>query len=413
MPETHFDLVIIGAGLIGVSLAVALQRQGLKIAILEKHLPDFTVAGTHDERPISLALGSKKILDTLELWSKLESCARAIEEVQVKEQGVLGGVHFKAAALEVPALGYVVPFSTLYRTLYQAAASLAEVTIIPIENLEQITSQAEQAELSVQTATGLCVFTADLVVGCDGARSRVRELMKLRVKETQSDEVSMTALLEFEKHYPAIALERFTRQGVLALLPLHEKSQCGLVWTMTKSHSTKVEAWSEQQFIQEMQQQFRQQIPPIIRAKRGAIWPLQTITCKKPYKSNVILIGNSAHTIYPLAAQGFNLGLRDVAVLAEVLVAARAAGRALGSEENLADYCKQRVKDQERILSLTSNLTRIFSARLPLLAPLRGLGMLMFDMATPLKVELAKLTMGLGGHLPKLVRGVPLWQDSM
>jgi len=407
MPN-DFDIIIVGAGLVGSSLALALQNQNFKIAIIEKHLPEVKTMPNLNFRPISLAYSSVEILKTLKVWDHLASLAAPIREVNISQQGVLGGLHFVAEELGVAALGQVVPFPDLHLTLYQMIAQQQNLEIIPINQINTVIPLDSAVALTVDTAKGSRSLRTTLLVAADGAHSTVRDLLNIPTTEKISEEVSLTATLTLDKPYQFVAFERFSKEGTLAILPLKQENQCGLVWTMSAEKSAEIKNWNDTQFIEFITTIFKGRIGHIRSIKKGALFPLETIIAQQQFKANVILLGNAAHTIYPFAAQGFNLGLRDAAALAEILVDAQQKSLPLGSNRVLQNYVEWRQEDQDRIRRLTGGIARLTEMNFPFARRIRGLGLLMTDFAVPLKKRIAKWTMGLAGKLPKLARGLPL-----
>lgn len=403
----NYDIIIVGGGLIGTSLAVSLQGSGFKIALLEKNIPTAKTEPTAF-RPISLAYGTVEILRAIKLWPMLSETATPIQQVQVSEQGVLGGVHFSAQEQGVDALGQVVPFSALHLSLYECAAGQADVDVIPVRDIQSIEATPEKVSVQLDTVKGPQKLTAALLVGCDGTHSRVRDLLKIATARTSQNKLALSAKMTLADEYSNKALERFSRDGVLAILPLAQKKQCGLVWTLSQAKNAEIADWSEQDFIRFINQHFRGRLPQVIGFHQGANFPLQTIIAEQQIQPGVVLLGNSAHTLYPLAAQGFNLGLRDAAALAEVLVTAKQQAQPLGSIKVLQDYVDWRQQDQARIARITGGIAESFSLRLPFLKGIRGFGMMLTDVVVPAKKRLARVTMGVAGKLPKLMRGLPL-----
>ena len=404
------DIIIVGAGLVGTSLTVALQNQGLRITILEHHLPLQVTLPVQKEdiRPITLSLGSYQILQTLGVWDDLadESCPISI--VHVSEQGVLGAVRFRSDELRVPALGYVVPFCRLQQVLYQRAAGQKDVEIISISQVKNIQCSGENAIVRYLAVDGEKQLRADLLVGADGTQSAVRQFLNIAVEEENKNEIALVALLELEKPHHFTAYERFTSQGTLAILPLFHRHCCRLVWTMPKIKADEIEQWADEQFREKIQIIFGHYIGNIKSAIRGKRYPLQLLLTKQQIRPHFILIGNAAHTLYPLTAQGFNLGLRDVAVLSEVLTTAHREKKSLGDIHLLQNYERWRKTDQNRVAGLVRSISGWFGLQLPLVNWLRGLGLLSTALLFPLKKRLAKSAMGLAGRLPKLVRGLRL-----
>lgn len=402
MPQ-KFDLVIVGAGLVGCSLGLALQQQGLKIAVLEKHLPDFTAMDNEKFRPISLAYSSVKMLQTLSIWPQLATTAAAIHRVQVSEQGAFGDLVFTSEEYELDALGQVVSFHALHRALYQQLSQQDGVSVLPIIELQSIGEK-----ILIETNKGMETLETALLVGADGSHSTVRKLLKIPAITREKSESALTAKLTLNDAHHATALERFTASGIFAALPLPNAHECGLVWTMPAQKVDEIKGWDESQLQNFVAQQFARHLN-IASLQRGALWPLQTITASEQITEKAVLLGNAAHTIYPLAAQGFNLGLRDAAALAEVLVDALQANENIGDKAVLQRYLDWRNSDQKTIMRLTGGIASAATLNIPFIKCVRGLGLLATDLLPPLKNRIAKSTLGLSGKLPKLARGLPLW----
>ena len=401
-------LIIIGAGLVGTSLAVSMQNQGLKIKILEHYLPEATLALQKDMRPITLSYASYQILQTLGVWEDLavESCP--ISTVQVSDQGALGTLRFRSSELGVPALGYVVPFYKLQHVLYQRAASQKNVEIIPITKILAIHCGGV-ASVNCLAVEGEKDLQTNLLVAADGTQSTARRLLNIPTEEKNENEVALIASMELAKPHNQTAYERFTPQGTLAILPLFNQSQCYLVWSLSKQLADKVSEWSDEEFQSKVQKIFKNRLGEIKSLKRGKQFPLKLLIAKEQIRPGFVLLGNAAHTLYPIAAQGFNLGLRDVAALSELVVSAYQKHKLLGEINLLQEYIKWRKEDQDRIIGLTRNISQWFGLQLPLANRVRGLGLLATELLPPIKNQLAKRLLGLAGRLPKLVRGELEW----
>lgn len=402
------DLIIIGAGLVGTSLAVSMQNQGLQMKILEHHLPEATLTLQKDMRPITLSYASYQILQTLGVWEELAAESCPISTVQVSDQGALGTLRFRASELRVPALGYVVPFYKLQHVFYQRAASQKNVEIIPITKILAIHCGGV-ASVNFLTVEGEKDLQTNLLVAADGTQSTARRLLNIPIEEKNENEVALIASMELEKPHNQTAYERFTPQGTLAILPLFNQSQCRLVWSLSKQLAEKVSEWSDEEFQSKVQKIFKNRLGEIKSIKRGKQFPLQLLIAKEQIRPGFVLLGNAAHTLYPIAAQGFNLGLRDVAALSELVVSAYQKHKLLEEINLLQEYIKWRKEDQDRIIGLTRNISQWFGLQLPLANRVRGLGLLATELLPPIKNQLAKRLLGLAGRLPKLVRGELEW----
>ncbi len=402
-----YDIVIVGGGLVGASIAVALQRLSCRIAILETHLPSLTSVCT-DTRPLSLAYGSQIILQTLGVWEQLAEISSPITTIHVSEQHKLGSICFRAQEEQVPALGYVVPFHSLQTILYQQAARQEGVEFIAIQNLTSINQNAQQTTVTCQTIHGEKTLRASLLIAADGTHSTTRKLLNIQSKTKNFGEIALTARIQFTKPHENTAYERFTDQGTIAILPLKHPYQSQLVKTLSSELAEQVQSWSDQFLAETIQTSFGDRLGPLQILERGQQYPLQLTLAEEQIRPGVVLLGNAAHTIYPLAAQGFNLALRDVACLAEELVAASGKKQSLGDLQVLKRYWQWRSSDQRSVNYLTSGAVQLFALQLPLVSILRSVGLLATDLLPPLKHKLAKRLMGLAGRLPKLALGIPL-----
>ena len=390
------DILIIGAGLIGASLAIALQDQGIQIKILEHRLPSATLLDTSvDAKPLTLSYGSYQILRTLDVWDDVSDAACPIKTVHVSNQGALGGLRFRASEFSIPTLGYVIPFLKLQHTFYQRTVLQKDTEIVPITTIENIECDNRQVKVTFSTINGHQQLQADLLVAADGTHSIARRLLKIPVKEENRNEVALIALLELEKQHNCTAYERFTSQGTLGILPLFQKNRCQLVWSLPASKANEVEEWSDDQLCDAVQRIFKSYIGNIKSIKRGKRYSLQMLMAKEEVRPHFVLLGNAAHTLYPIIAQGFNLGLRDATVLSEVLINARHQLKSLGDITYLQAYHRRRKNDQIRTAGLTRSISKWFDVQMPLARQIRGFGLLTIGLLSPLKKKLAKRLMGI------------------
>lgn len=404
--EIASDIIIVGAGLVGTSLIAVLKNAPFRITVLETHIP-VQESPDPDLRPLSLTYSSQRILDTLGIWPELSQTAELIQTVHVSEENRLGVLRFRAAEEKVLALGYVVAFDALQNCLYQRAAETETVKFITIQKLSGIDYQNGKVLVTVQTAQGEKILPAELLVAADGTFSPTRKLLGIGVSEESHDDIALTMTMELMQPHAHTAYERFTAKGVIAILPLKNPLRCRIVWVTSRSFAGEVSQWPDQQLAKYLSAALHDRLGEWRVLERGKSFPLQTVIAKEQIRKGVVLLGNAAHTIYPLAAQGFNLGLRDAVTLAEILIDAK-NGHNIGDERILRSYLDWRSADQRWITSLTTGMGQLFDLRLPGLGTLRGAGLLATDLFPPLKHRLAKRFLGLAGKCPKLIRGISL-----
>ena len=393
-------ILIVGAGLIGTSFALSVKDHNVAIHIVENHLPTITTPSSENARPISLSYGSVQILKAIGVWDALDTLACPILSVHVSEQGRFGSTRFRATEEKVPALGYVVPYSALQAALYHHAANQPNITISSIETIDAIHTHDDHITLVITQQNHSKSLQADLLVAADGTNSTCRHLLHIDSTEKNDGDIARIFQLTLSAPHDHTAYERFTPHGVLAVLPLHDKNRAQLVWTIASSVSEKIQDWDDTAILSFLQNAFENRIA-ITHAKKITQFPLNTTLAEKQIAKRAVLLGNAAHTIYPVAAQGFNLGLHDIGVLSDVITEALHRHKPIGDETILKKYETEIASHQKIIFGITDQLTSLFA--LPFIGSLRGLGLLSMDLLSPLKKNLAKRTMGIT-RLPNVLR---------
>jgi len=401
-----YDLAIVGGGLVGASLAAALRHTPMRIALIEAHAPDSAAQPSFDERTTALGNASRRIFEGLGIWTTLEAAAAPITGIHVSDATRFGFARLAAADFGQQALGYVVPNRVLGRTLWEVLQGSPSVhTFMPARLLAMRTGE-QQAVLSLQTATGASELSARLVVAADGAHSVVRDACGLGAQVDDYGQVAIVTSLRTDLANDGVAYERFTSTGPMALLPLaspgpgHWRT---LVWAARPEDAERLMQSSDAAFLAEWQQAFGWRAGRALQSGRRARYPLALSRAQSQLAPRTLLLGNAAQTLHPVAGQGFNLGLRDVADLAELLGNAPADP---GSTEVLAAYAALRRADREGVIGFTDTLVRMFSTGHPLVAAARDAGLLLFDMLPPAKRALSRVSLGFGARTPRLARGL-------
>mgnify|MGYP001051672006 CR=1 FL=1 len=403
---THdFDLLIIGGGLVGASLACALAGRGLRIGLVEAR-PFQTGHPSYDDRTLALAHGTRRIFEGLGLWRSLGEVS-PIHSIHISDRGHPGIARLEGRDHGVEALGYVVPARVVGAALLERLATLPEVEILSPARLSGLRIDAVAAVASLETDSGPRTLRARLVVGADGARSRVRAELGIPAFGYEYGQSALVANVSPAEPHRQRAFERFTDSGPLALLPLGD-NRCAMVWTARSDRLPDLLALSDEAFLAALQQRFGDRLGAFVRVGRRESYPLSLVKAGEHARHRVALLGNAAHTLHPVAGQGFNLGLRDVAALAEVIHDGLTRQQDIGEQTLLTRYADWRRWDQRRTVAFTDGLTRLFSHPAPSLRLARNLGLLAFDLFPPAKRLLARQTMGLTGNLPRLALGLPL-----
>lgn len=395
-----FDIAIVGGGMVGASLAVALENLGVTTALIEAVPHDAASQPSFDERTTALSNGSRRILDTLKVWPAVAGDATPIARVHVSDQGHFGFARIDAAEQGLPSLGYVVPNRSLGAALWAALANRRDVRVFCPARVARVEARDRSVELILAQTT----IEARLVVAADGIESAVRRAFGVEADVRDYHQTAVISTVLPDKFHHHVAYERFTRTGPLALLPLAD-GRCTLVLTLTPDLAERAMRWSDEEFLAEVQQRFGFRLGRFLKVGRRIAYPLSLSRSRKTSAGRCVIVGNAAQGLHPVAGMGFNLGLRDAASLAELIAAHRDDP---GSGALTAAYDGWRAADRRGIIAFTDGLVRLFAARLGPVRRLRNLGLLAFDLLPPAKAALSSLSTGAAGRIPKLARGVPI-----
>ena len=402
-----FDVVIAGGGLIGGSLACALSGTGLRVALVEAVAAEAPEQPSYDERVIALSWGSRRILEAVGLWDAVAPDAAPIHQVHISDRGHFGFSRLDRTELGVDALGYVVPARTLGVAIREALAEHRGVEVLCPARLTGQRVHADGVDLRVNHGGGPRTLTARLLVAADGGESAIRKGLGIQAEERPYAHDAIITTVTADRPRPAVAFERFTETGPLALLPMTQ-GRFSVVWTCREDETAEILALGDEAFLARLQGRFGHRLGRLTRPAARRAYPLKLLLTRKTVQPRLVLIGNAAHTLHPVAGQGFNLGLRDVAALAEVLADCADQGGDPGSESVLAVYGSWRGRDQREVAWLTDGLARLFvNPWLPVRLA-RGAGLLGLDLWGPARRALARRLMGVGGRMPRLARGLPL-----
>jgi 2-octaprenyl-6-methoxyphenol hydroxylase len=388
------DILIIGGGLTGAILQLALVDKGYSCLVVDANPPGAKVSPDFDARSLALSPASVRILQMLDIWPLLKPEAEAIARIHVSEQGRFGSTNIRAKA-EIP-LGYVAEMQHINGAIYQLINQKQQLFSSQLKALDKEKSQA-----IVSTKDRELVIKAKLIVAADGTQSAVRKLTGLSVKIKDYQQQALVANIGLARPHQNVAYEHFTASGPLALLPMTAQ-RVSLVWALPPAEAKQLAAVDETTFLRKLQQAFGYRLGRFERVGKRVIYPLQQLTMPSKIAWPLVFVGNAAHTLHPVAGQGFNLGLRDVASLAQCIVQEGL------TEAMLFNYQKMRQHDEWAITQFTNGLIDVFTSRLPGMAMVRNLGLLAVDNLAVLKNCLTHYTRGFAGITPNLVCGISL-----
>lgn len=403
MSGTHFDVAVVGGGLVGASLAVALAGSGRSILLIEGIAPDSDSQPSFDDRTTALGNASRRIFQATGVWPAIGPKAAAIRMIHVSDAGRFGFARLRADEQGVEAFGFVATNRVIGAALWGRLTAVPSLTLRVPAKTEAVQITPECVRLTVTSeARGREEVTASLAVAADGAHSSVRAAAGIDAAVEDYAQVAIATNVRADRVPDGTAYERFTPSGPVALLPLHDGSH-GVIWTMRPEGAKEILSLGDAEFLHQLQERFGWRAGRFIRAGRRASYPLQLSRAATTVATRTVLIGNAAQALHPVAGQGFNLGLRDAAILAELV--ANATGDT-GSPELLQRFAQWRDADRRGVVRFTDGLVKLFGDRRPGIGTLRNLGLLLFDLTPPAKSALARVSLGFGGRTPRLARGL-------
>jgi len=415
MTRQLYDIAIVGGGMVGASLAVALAPLGVEVVLVEAIPHDSASQPSFDERTTALSNGSRRILDALGVWRDVEAASTPIRKIHVSDQGRFGFARIDAAEQGLPAMGYVLPNRVLGAALWARLAATPNVRVHCPAKVLGLTAGEDSVELEVaETSRGPAepriMLQARLVVAADGVQSAVRDAFGVDAKSRDYGQTAVITTVLPQRFHDHVAYERFTDSGPLALLPL-DGGRCALVLTLDEAAAGAAMRWSEPEFLAEVQRRFGFRLGRFLKVGRRAQYPLALTQAERLSKGRCVIVGNAAQGLHPVAGMGFNLGLRDMACLAEIIAEHRREPHFdAGAAALLTEYDAWRAADRRGVIAFTDGLVRMFASPLRLARGLRSVGLLAFDLMPQAKAALSRLSTGAiaGARVPKLARGVGL-----
>ncbi len=400
--KERYDVLIAGGGMIGTSLALALSQLDLEVAVVEAVARDSDVQPSFDDRSTALSRSTQRTFEALGLWPKVAAASTPIRHIHVSDKGRFGFSHIDAEEQGVEALGYVVFNRVLGGVLQNAVREHASIDVICPASIVDIDLSGDEAMAIVEGDTRM-ELRAPLLVAADGANSSVREMMGISATRSTYGQNAVIGNLLTEIPIGSTAYERFTKDGPIAFLPVND-GRAAFIRVVPEGDAERVLGLEDQAFLDELQELFGNRLGRLTNLGKRASYPLALSRAVRLTAKRSVLVGNSAHGLHPVAAQGFNLGMRDVAALCDCIVDAED----LGGKSMLDRYAEWRKSDQSKLVRFTDSLVGLFGSTRPPVRLLRNLGMLAFDLVPGVRGEFARQTMGLAGRLPRLSRGVPL-----
>lgn len=383
----HYDIAIIGGGLVGAGLALALRDTGLTLALIDAKLPSHS-----DPRLFALNNGSCQFLAELGLWEMLVPHAAPIHQVHVSNQGHFGAVRLQREEVNLQSLGHVVPAGKIEEAMHSAVNDASAIHVYRPALLQAIQQENGGASLTLTTDAGVQTIASQIVIGADGTESAVRKLAGIAAKVFDYEQSAIVTRIGLSRSHAHIAYERFTRDGAIAMLPL-QGEECASIWTADKQKIASLLAQDDREFLYSLQTEFGYRLGRLQYVAKRHMFPLRMVQAEQAATGCVFLLGNSAHTLHPIAAQGFNLALHELKILVSSFKQKAKCQEAI-SAFGLLKISEQTQKQQRISIGLSHRLAQVFSTdSLPMHAAL-SVGMLSLDIALPVKKKFINLFLG-------------------
>ena len=398
------DVVIAGGGLVGLTLGTALAGAGIETAVVDAAPTAAVKAAAFDGRVSSIALGSKRVLEGIGLWPALADAAQPILEIRVSDGDAPLFLHYDHKAVGAGPLGYIVENRTIRAALIERAAALPSLRQLAPALIEAVEHSGGAAEAVLADGRRI---RARLAVAADGANSGLRAAAGIETLRWSYAQTGIVCTVAHARPHRGIAHERFLPAGPFAILPMTGQ-RSSLVWTESAALAPSLLEAPAPVFAQELRARFGDFLGALEPAGPRWSYPLALTHAKRYVAPRLALVGDAAHAIHPLAGQGFNLGIRDAAVLAELVVDRARLGLDIGESDVLTHYQRRRRFDSVVLIGVTDGLNRLFSNDSQGLRLLRDAGLAAVNEMPPLKRFFMRHAMGLAGDLPRLARGEPL-----
>ncbi|WP_081869905.1 FAD-dependent monooxygenase [Endozoicomonas numazuensis] len=412
----NYDVLVVGAGMIGAAIACAMGLKGIRVAVFDRALPSaFEPDQLPDLRVSALSYASEQILKNLGAWPYME----AMRMCPYRRMAVWEKLHFppgreldkrpnqtvfNAADIQHSQLGFIVENRVTQLGLLKRLEEIESVSVFAPATIASMNFKGDTPEVVLDDGRK---FSADLLIGADGAQSRVRSQANIRLNTREYEQQCLVATVEIEGGLQDITWQAFTATGPEAFLPLPDingKSYASIVWYNLPENVQKLMKLSDSEFLEELSTTFPKELPPLVKLHERGFFPLARRHAMNYFTNGVVLAGDSAHTINPLAGQGVNLGFQDVAWLSEILINAFQAGEAPGSQDVLMRYEKARRRDNQLMMSAMDAFYHVFSNDSAPLKVLRNMALGIAGKSTPAVKEVMKFAMGISGQQAELAK---------
>lgn len=388
MNTYNAEVVIVGGGLVGAMLALALSQQGIHVALVEKRLK---ISGS-SVKNIALSPSSYHLLVRLGVWDRLSQHAALIKNIHISEQGSFGFARLKAEQIQQTALGYVVSENYILDAVYACIDKQSRIHCFMGSSVKQFSRNEQSVCFDLIGNNKSSRLTAQLGVVADGVRSELRAKLNITTSQQDHEQIAMVGQVCMQTPLQQdIAYERFTAEGPIAMLPMKEFNKYAFVWTLSTEHANNMMACSIPDQMAAFQYAFGYRVGVFTDFKHVGQYPLCSVVANEVIQPRIVVCGSAAHHLHPVAGQGLNLCFRDIAYLVDLIKSEKCQGGDLGHWKLLQQYKAGRMKDFSRVSLLTHSLTEVFNLKHPLFKIIRNVGLLGFDNFPTLKKQFIEL----------------------
>jgi len=407
-PAAQYDIIIVGGGLVGASFALLLQQMfpsPLRVLVIEAadHPQDNTgqlqPTDDFDVRTTALSWGSRVIYEQAGLWPEFDALATAIQSIHVSDKGRLGAVKMSGEELDVPALGYVLENRHLGTVLLRALQKHESIDLLSPAQVKSVVPRPDGMHLAVSHREKRTVdIHTSFMVLADGGKSDICRQLGINFDQAHYQQQALISNVAFTEPHRYVAYERFTDAGPMAVLPLPDmkgEHRGALIWTLPGNQAVNMAAAPEDEFLYQLQQRFGYRLGRFVRTGKRACFPLTLSVAREQVRPGLVLLGNVAHTLHPVAGQGLNLALRDTRSLVEHIVHAVNSGISPGDAGMLQDYVRSQQRDQDTTIAFSHHITGLFAGNNPLKVWSRKFGLFSIDLMPPVKKYFTRQAMGM------------------
>lgn len=391
--KTDYDIIIVGSGMVGLTMACLLGDSPLRVAVLDVQTPATTWNNnTYDLRVSAITPFSQKIFQKIDAWSAIQAeRVSAFHKMHVWDAASDGVLDFDSAEVGVTQLGWIIENRVMQKALFERLKHYSNINFICPFQLETLEFSSEKVYVG---ALHTAPISAQLLIAADGAESKVRKLANIAIKTHSYAHTALVATVRTEKTHEETAWQKFLTTGPLAFLPLSDPNYCSIVWSTSQQHAEELKQLNEKEFCKTLAVNFGYQLGKIESASECAAFPLRMRHAKNYVQDNLVLMGDAAHTIHPLAGQGVNMGIADASCLAQIILNAHAKKRDIASLYTLRPYERERKAENLKMLTVVDVLKKLFANESMSIQWLRGLGLKLTNKSGFIKNYLMRSAMG-------------------